>query len=142
MKSKLSLGFQMGETFKMIGKRIATELQSHNLKLTMEQFLLLHGINKTDDISQHELAEAFGKDKSAILRLTDELERKQMVVRMVDSTDRRRKALMLTKKGMEALKMMEEIEAKVVERMLVRISEADLKTFSKVLTIIQQNAKP
>lgn len=140
--NNLTLGFQMGETFKVMGKSIAMELPTHGLEVTsMEQYILLHAIDGMEDATQQELSKVFNKDKSGILRLTDELERKKMVVRIVDSSDRRKKTLMLTKRGMETLRKMQAIEASVSERMLRGVSEAELKVFSKVLSVIQKNAR-
>lgn len=138
--NKLSLGFQMGETFKMIGRLIAIEIPKHGVDITMEQFILLMAINRRTDTTQHELAQVFNKDKSAILRLTDELERKKLLVRMMDDQDRRKKTLMLTKKGVETLEKVEAIEATIHERMLTGVSNNELKVFSGVLNKIRINA--
>ena len=66
--TKLSLGFQMGETFKMMGKHIVAAIPDNGVDLTMEQFFLLVVINQRTDTNQNELANVFNKDKSAILR--------------------------------------------------------------------------
>jgi len=136
--TRLSLGFQIGETFKLIGKMIAQEV--HRQGMTMEQYILLHGINSQEEVTQQELAKRFHKDKSGILRITDELERKKLVVRMMDERDRRKKTLMLTKKGVELLQELREAEAKVMERMLHGVQDEELEAFSRVLSILQRNA--
>lgn len=140
--NKLSLGLKMAETFKLIGRAIAMEIPSHGLDITMEQHILLHLINTIEEATQQDLAKALNKDKSGILRLTDELEKRKMVVRIVDSQDRRKKTLMLTKKGMETLTKMHTIEAAVHEKMLAGVSQADLEVFSKVLSIMHKNVVP
>lgn len=138
--NKLSLGFQMGETFKMIGRLIAIEIPKQGVDITMEQFILLMAINRRTDTTQNELAQVFNKDKSAILRLTDELERKKLLVRIMDDQDRRKKTLMLTKKGVETLEKVEAIEAAIHEHMLTGVSNNELKVFSGVLNKIRINA--
>lgn len=141
LKNRLSIGFLMGETFKLVGKHISMAIPAHGIDMTTEQFVLLNVINSKDEVNQQELSTIMNKDKSGILRLTDELERKKMVVRIADSDDRRKKSLVLTKKGVETLNQVLEIEASVFEKLLAGVSEEDLAVFSKVLYRIHDNGK-
>lgn len=138
---ELSLGMLMGETFKILGRRISVELSAHDLNVTIEQYLLLLAINHLDEATQNELSKIFQKDKSAILRHTDELEKKKMVVRVVDREGRRKKTLVITKKGAESLQRIKEVEAGIIEKMLVGVSVDDLDAFHRVLQVINRNAR-
>jgi MarR family transcriptional regulator for hemolysin len=71
-----------------------------DMKLTMPQFVLLFTINEEkEEVILKDMAEKLGKDKSAILRMIDLLEKKELVRRVVDQNDRRKNQLMVTKKG-------------------------------------------
>ena len=59
----------------------------------------------------------------------------------MDDLDRRKKTLMLTKKGIEILEKMNAIEAAVHERLLAGVTDEELKVLSTVLSKIRNNAK-
>lgn len=55
------------------------------LKLTMPQFVLLFKISEEkEEVTLKDMAEKLGKDKSAILRMIDLLEKKELVRRAVE----------------------------------------------------------
>ncbi len=69
------------------------------MKLTMPQFALLHTISKeSDEVILKDVAVKMRKDKSAIVRMVDQLEKKELVRRVVDQNDRRKNLLFITKK--------------------------------------------
>ncbi len=85
------VGRMYKEMFRVLRKRAH---ESSDVKLTIEQFGLLHciGANK-DDVVQQDMADVLGKDKSSILRLIDSLEEQKLVNRVNDPHDRRRNCL-------------------------------------------------
>lgn len=137
--TKVALALKMGRVLKMVGKGLNDAISFAHIELTIEQFVLLGTINDKKEITQQDLSLLLKKDKSGILRLTDELERKKLVVRIPQSSDRRKKILILTKKGGEILNQVLEIEANVIEQLLQGITEQELNIFSNVLSKIQKN---
>ena len=90
-------GKLMREIFRVFKKRINMQ-NEEEIRITAEQFHLLNAINsKKEEVIQKDMAEIMGKDKSAILRLIDSLEEKELVRRVVDKNDRRKNYLMVTK---------------------------------------------
>ena len=119
-KQELPLGMiivrMMNEMFRVLKKRTGERAE---IKLTIEQFGLLHAINmKNEDVIQQDMADIMGKDKSAIYRVIDSLEEKELVRRVVDKNDRRKNFLMVTKKGEAVIDQYLEIEQKTKEFML------------------------
>lgn len=141
MINKTTLGLQIAETFKIMGKQIATALKDSGLDLAMEQFILLSILNSNDDVIQQDIAHMLNKDKSGVLRIIDSLQKKKMIVRIPDTEDRRKKNLVLTKKGAETIQKALELEAKVAEHFLEGMSADDLIALSKALSIIKSNSK-
>lgn len=137
--NNISIGFKMGEIFKLVGRKFSDTIPAHGIEITLEQFILLNVIDGEEETTQQQLSMIMHKDKSGILRITDELERKKMVVRMADTTDRRKKSLMLTKKGIETLKKVKEIEAEVIEELMAGVTESELVVFARVLEKIRKN---
>ncbi|MBI4645154.1 MAG: MarR family transcriptional regulator [Bacteroidia bacterium] len=95
---------------------------------------------KTPEAIQQDMADWMNKDKSAILRMTDILEKKEMVKRMSVPGDRRKNIVKLTKKGEAVLKNFLKIESKITGKLKKNISKADYNTMVKVMMQIQKNA--
>ena len=131
----------MREVFRIIKKRIG-DTNEDDLKITPEQIGLLHAISiKDEDVIQKDMAEIMGKDKSAILRLIDSLEEKELIRRVVDKNDRRKNYLMVTKQGERALKSYLDIVYGIIDELELGIAESDLITYKKVLTKVMSNAE-
>ena len=108
------------------------------LKLTMPQFVLLFKISEEkEEVTLKDMAEKLGKDKSAILRMIDLLEKKELVRRAVDQNDRRKNQLLVTKKGERLIAEFREIESELNSELLEGPSDADMETFYKVANHIQ-----
>lgn len=108
------------------------------LKLTMPQFVLLFKISEEkEEVILKDMAEKLGKDKSAILRMIDLLEKKELVRRAVDQNDRRKNQLLVTKKGERLIAEFREIESELNSELLEGLSDADMETFYKVANHIQ-----
>lgn len=133
------IGKMYKEMFRVLRKRT---YGSCDIKLTVEQFGLLHCISRNvDDVIQQDMATYMGKDKSSILRLTDSLEEQKLVQRVVDSHDRRRNCLVVTDLGHEVIKQYLNIEFELLEELQEGLTESDLSTFYKVIYTIQKNAE-
>ncbi|TCO21614.1 DNA-binding MarR family transcriptional regulator [Pedobacter psychrotolerans] len=129
----MNIGLKMGAVIKSIGKLIDQSVMDEGIELSMEYFILLNILYDRDNIIQNDLANLMHKDKSAILRQIDLLEKKKLVVRINDSVDRRKKIIMLTKDGMKTVERLREVEADIFNSLLKGISEEDLKIFDSVL---------
>ncbi|NWJ50552.1 MAG: MarR family transcriptional regulator [Bacteroidetes bacterium] len=140
---KLPLGVVVAkmnrEMFRVLRKRF---YESSETKLTIEQFGLLFAIsNNEEDVVQQDMANFFGKDKSSILRLIDTLEEKELIQRIIDSQDRRKKCLFVTDKGSEVIKQYLDIEFGLLDELQMGLTKSDMDTFYKVVQTIQKNAK-
>jgi MarR family transcriptional regulator, transcriptional regulator for hemolysin len=127
------------EVFRALKKRISEQTEA---KLTGEQFGLLYAISrKAEEVTQKDMAELMCKDQSAILRMIDLLEAKELLRRVVDKTDRRKNQIMVTKKGERAIELYLEIEFQLTEELQQGLSQAELDMFYKVIHHIQTRAK-
>ncbi|MGE0088710.1 MAG: MarR family winged helix-turn-helix transcriptional regulator [Bacteroidales bacterium] len=131
----------MRDVFRVIKKRIS-ETNQEDLKITTEQIGLLHAISiKDEDVIQKDMAEIMCKDKSAILRLIDSLEEKELIRRVVDKNDRRKNYLMITKHGERVLKNYLDIVYQIMDELRAGISESEIITYKMVLTKVMSNAE-
>ncbi|MCF2447642.1 MarR family transcriptional regulator [Dyadobacter sp. CY345] len=129
----MNIGLKMGELIKSIGKRIDDALSDEESALSMEYFFLLNILYGRTDVIQHDLANIMKKDKSGVLRQIDVLEKLNLVVRVPDHDDRRRKAIVLTEAGVKKVEKFRQIEADIFNGLLEGISQKDLEVFDSVL---------
>lgn len=133
-------GFIVAETVRSIAKKLMSRLREHGFSITMEQMAILHFLNTNNELIQQDVADFTGKDKSAILRQIDFLEENKYVVRVADQIDRRKKNLVVTKKGAELHQDFTKIDLEVGQELMDGINSADLDTFLRVLAKIKANA--
>jgi MarR family transcriptional regulator for hemolysin len=112
------------------------------LKITREQFKLLLAISQNkEEVIQKDMADRIGKNKSTILRLIDSLETKGLVRRAVDTKDRRKNYLMVTKKGEEIIKQYEHILKLIIEDLQQGLTVSELNAFYKVAVHFKNRAE-
>jgi MarR family transcriptional regulator, transcriptional regulator for hemolysin len=137
----MEFGKLMREIFRVFKKRIG-EQGEEDIKITVEQFHLLHAINlKADEVIQKDMAEILGKDKSAVLRLIDSLEEKGLVRRVADKNDRRKNYLMITKAGERVLIKYHKISTDLMADIQKGIPVADLSNLRRTVNQIKSNAE-
>lgn len=113
-----------------------------DIRLTMPQFGLLHTISKEkEEVILKDMAEKMGKDKSAIVRMVDQLEKKELLRRVVDKNDRRKNLLLVTKKGERLINEFIEMELKLNEELQSGLSTEDMQTFYKVVNHLKQKSE-
>jgi len=125
--------------FRVLEGRVTGKTQ---IKLTMAQFGLLFNISEEkEEVILKDMAEKMGKDKSAILRMIDLLEKKELVRRVVDQNDRRKNQLLVTKKGERLISEFQEIELALNREIQDGLSDADMQTFYKVVNHLKAKSE-
>jgi len=118
--------------FRVLEGRVSGKTQ---IKLTMAQFGLLFNISmEKEEVILKDMAEKMGRDKSSIMRMIDLLEKKELVRRVVDQSDRRKNQLLVTKKGERLIAEFQEIELVLNRELQEGLSDADMQTFYKVVS--------
>jgi len=135
----MTVGGMMHDVMRLL-KKCASE--HDNIKLSMDQLGLLMAIScNKDEVILQDMASFMGKDKSAILRTIDAIEAKDLIKRVSDTTDRRKKYLMITKKGERVIEQYLEIELELTTKLQKGLSEEDIATFYKVVDHIKMRTK-
>lgn len=102
-----------------------------DIKLTVEEFILLDMIDaRTDQILQN-IAIATGKNKSVAMRMIDSLEAKGLVKRTVNPDDRRENLLSTTDRGKEVVRLYLDIEKRLSEELLSDIEPGKTVRFHR-----------
>ncbi|MET3128239.1 MarR family transcriptional regulator for hemolysin [Arcicella rosea] len=139
--TKTSFQFLFANTIRALFKQSAKEFENQNVNITPEQHYLLRILTSQEESIQSDLAEIMQKDKSAIMRHIDQLEKMGYVVRVNDAVDRRKKHIVITELGTQVIKKCEEIINRLSERNMQDISEDELEIFKKVLIKLKENAE-
>ena len=139
MELNKPLGYILGQSLRVFKNQLAFEFKDNGIELSFDQFVILHILNSDCDCIQQDLANQLQKDKSIIVRQINCLLENQFVVRLINKEDKRKKNLILTKKGFEILNQMKEIASELSTKLLTGVSENELETFRNVLRKIQKN---
>jgi len=139
MELNKPLGYILGQSLRVFKNQLAFEFKDNGIELSFDQFVMLHILNSDCDCIQQDLANQLQKDKSIIVRQINSLLENQYVVRLINKEDRRKKNLILTKKGFEVLNQMKEIASELSTKLLTGVSENELEIFRNVLMKIRKN---
>ena len=101
LENEITLGMLIGQVHRLSTKRFVQNSHMHGLEISLDQWLVLGPVWKNDGISQKDIAEYCGKDKTSITKIIDTLEKKNLVVRVTDQLDHRVKRVVLSQKGRE-----------------------------------------
>lgn len=126
--------------FRSVIRLVGVELDKLDLGIRITQFGILDFLLTNSAAVQTDLANHFAKDKSAMLRQLDEMERAGWIEREMDPNDRRRKNLVVTKAGMDLYRKLDKLRNRVFAQVLDGVSERDLATCMKVMRTMNENA--
>jgi DNA-binding MarR family transcriptional regulator len=111
--------------------------------LTPLQFAVLAYLNKRDgqpEIDQNALAARLGVERSHVSLLVEELGRRDLVQRRVNSVDRRARILRLTSKGESTFDRLRKKNGVANDRVLDPLTERERELlFDMLIRVIQQN---
>lgn len=125
-----TIGKLRNRLHRILKQRYAAEA---DVKLTVEEFILLNMIEaRTDQILQN-IAIATGKNKSVVMRMIDSLEQKGLAKRTVNPDDRRENLLSITDKGCEVLTQYQQIEKRLSNELLDGIPPQKVAQFLEVV---------
>ncbi len=119
--------------------RLNEDLLAGGIDVTAEQVGIMILLWQRDGRTQHEMAEILEKDKASITRLLHGLEKRRLVRRVINGTDRRNKNIYLTRKGREIEKKTVAILKDVLIRAVGGIAQTDLDVCRDVLAKMTKN---
>ena len=114
-------------------KYLSTVFKNEDINLTAEQFLVMDTLWNQGEMTQQNIAFIIQKDKNSVTQFIDNLERKGLVHRVVDPSDRRVNNIQLSETGLAMKDNTKQVAITAVNKILEGISEEELQTFVKVL---------
>tara|TARA_Y100001970_G_C14216779_1_gene850147 strand:- start:1614 stop:2063 length:450 start_codon:yes stop_codon:yes gene_type:complete len=139
LESDLDLFMLIGQIQKLSTKRFVQNSHNYKLDISLDQWIVLGPVWKNEGISQKNIADYCGKDKTSVTKIIDTLEKKNLVVRVSDQLDHRIKRIVLSNKGkklfLDALPVMEQTR----NELRTGINDQEIETLKNILTKIYNN---
>jgi len=133
-------------TFLLKRLGFAAKEGSHNAfegtGLSAFHFAVLALLEEDPRETQAMIADALGYDRSHIVRLLDELEERELVVRKRDLEDRRRHLVKMTPEGKKMLAKLRAIMVKLEDDFLAPLDEAQRETLHMLLSELMSYHDP
>jgi len=99
-----SIGYLTGRVKREMTRMLTRNLQDAGADITTEQYRLLLLLWVEDGRNQQDIADLYGKDKTSIARMLQNMERKGWITRVPDEEDKRNNLLFITPLGLEIRK--------------------------------------
>jgi MarR family transcriptional regulator, organic hydroperoxide resistance regulator len=137
IKTENSFSTVISKASRLLANRISKNLSKY--QVTAEQWTILANLWQHNGQTQQALANFSNKNKASITHLIDNLEKRKLVERRADDTDRRNKNIFLTEEGEELQEELSKIVKKTVKEATKGIDKKELKSAKKVLKSIISN---
>lgn len=130
-----------GKISGLINRTVLKAFVQEGLDITTEQWTVLSCLWDKDKIIQQDICDLTQKDKPSVTRLIDNLEKKNLVMRVSDPSDRRNNLILLTPRGGAMRQKTTEVVHDIVNHTLEDISDEELGRAKDVLLRIMHNLK-
>lgn len=137
LKQKLyceTTGCRMAYVVKEMVRTLKKRFEKEGINLTIEQFFILNILDNEDGLILQELADIVDRDKSAVLRHINGLEKHHFVTRVKDEEDKRRKILLITKPGLKALENARKVDQQLDKEINNKVQNVEMEEFEDALT--------
>lgn len=125
-------------TFKSL---VLKAIREEGMEVAPMEIKSLHLINRLESCTAAVMSEQMDRDKGQIARLIKEMINKGLIEKTPNPNDTRSQLIQLTEQGRSLLDRMLAIESKMMERMLVGLSQKQVDTFNQVAVTMTENLK-
>ena len=139
LKSEIGLGMLIGQVHRLSTIRFVQNSHKFGLDISLDQWLVLGPIWKNEGITQKDIAEYCGKDKTSVTKIINTLEKKNLVVRVPDQLDHRIKRIVLSNKGKELFHNVLPVMKQTRDELRSGVSDEEIDSLKAVLTKIYRN---
>ena len=129
----------IARTWLLIKQHAKVMLHNMDYDLTFEQIMVIHILGKEEGQNIGIIAEKADRERTTISRMVDGLEKRNLVIRIPDKTDKRQKMLYLTPLGKERVKEMAPTGKLFHSNVYKGISEEEIQTCIKTLNKMYAN---
>jgi len=133
------INFLIYRSARLLRYKFQRDMQEAGLDMTQEQYFLLFKLWARDGQYQAELSDDFLSDAPNITRILDGMERRRMIGRRSDPSDRRKSRIFLAREGLRARALYHRYvyDARRVDYQ--GLGDKDLRELRRILGIIENN---
>lgn len=128
---KDTLGFIICHADLKMKNNLLRKLKS--FEITTEQWMIMNRLFESGGISQKELSERTLKDQGSLTRTLDRMEKKGLVKRQINPSDRRSFLISLTDKGLAVRNRIVPIAVECIEDAVKGFTEEEVDTLAALL---------
>lgn len=136
-----SLGYLIGRAGRALANHLNHNFVNAGHDVTCEQWAVLTNLWQKNGQSQQDLAGTTCKDKTSMTRLVDNMEKKNLVVRIPNKEDKRQKLIYLTAKGRNLRNKLFKVVQQTLDEAQRNINIKDLALCKDVLRKVYENLK-
>ena len=129
----------IGRTSKFMDYFIVDYMKKKGVDISKSQFILLKKLHENDGQKQNTLAYITNRSKTALSRLIQTMEKKELVYRVPCEKDMRINHIYLTAKGRKIWERSYPYFLEIIKELQKGLSIEDLKTVQKAMEQIQTN---
>lgn len=133
--------YNIEEAIKTYRMYAQNQLKINQLRITIDQWLVLKCLSENPKSTQIELADKVFKDNASITRIIDLLVKADFLQREINPKDRRKTILKITQSGQKILVDVYKIVLKNRAKALENISPEEIETVNTILKKISHNCK-
>ncbi|MDA3946645.1 MAG: MarR family transcriptional regulator [Helicobacteraceae bacterium] len=134
-----SLGFRLNNVSNKIHAMFAKKTEPYGI--APEQFAAMKMISEDGEVTQSKIATMLAKAKPTVSRTVDALEKKGLITRDEDDTDRRVKYIRLTEEGQKVLNAVIPMAKSFNETIYSQFTTQEIETFFHVLETINDTVE-
>ena len=136
-RQQIDFGFNVARLARRLRQTVDDELQAFGLTDATWRPLAYVG-RLGGGVRQKELATALAIEGPSLVRLLDSLERRGLIERREDETDRRARGIYLTRAGRDLAVRVAKVGTEIQARLLANVPPADLEICQRVLANIER----
>lgn len=115
------------------------KIRENGYKITIDQWLIIKSILENPKITQQELAKNVFKDNASVTRIIEILVKSNYLNRAIDTNDRRKSILSVTKEGIEIIEKVQNLVLENRKEALQGITQEDLDIMNQSLQKVIKN---
>ncbi|WP_117234750.1 MarR family winged helix-turn-helix transcriptional regulator [Vibrio maerlii] len=119
--------------------KMIAEVERNQVEMTYIDHKMMLDIDKFGLASQQMLVESMNRDKGQIARMTNRLQKQELIEKKSNPEDKRSVQLCLTEKGHQVLQNLESVESQMLERMFADFSDDEAAVLKKLVEKIDRN---
>ena len=135
-KIKDSLGYTVCRVARKIHQRITEAFSQYDMPLG--QWVTLKTLAENDGISQKQLSLLLEKDQNNVKAMIDRLEKKHLLRREPDMTDRRAFSLVVTDEGRQMVRKLAALDEQAVHEIEMPLKETERAELLALLARLEQ----